>query len=188
MILLSSYGLRSPIVADNVREYINPENKKVLIIPFAGFNNASTAAKEIHEGLIPYGFALENIYVIDAEEPELCKKDNFDIIYVPGGNPFKLLSQVQKCNIKQWIIDMVDNGAIYFGVSSGADFACGNLEYLKIVDDCNFEIKDYDGLGLIEEKVLCHVDQRDMATLQQVKDYDERKTIFLRNDEIYAIR
>ena len=59
MILLSSYGLRSPIVADNVREYINPENKKVLIIPFAGFNNASTAAKEIHEGLIPYGFALE---------------------------------------------------------------------------------------------------------------------------------
>lgn len=187
MILLSSYGLCSPIIAVKAKEYIIPEDKKVLVVPFAGYNNEKTAAREINEGLLPFGFILDNIYVLDANNPGLHREKSFDMIYVPGGNPFKLLSQAQKCNINQWIVDMVMQNTIYFGISSGADFACENLEYLKLVDECNFEIENYDGLGLIKEKVLCHIDQRDMSTLQRVKDFDERNTIFLRNDEIYVV-
>ena len=187
MILLSSYGLCSPIIAERAKEYIIPEDKKVLVVPFAGYNNEKTAAREINEGLLPFGFILDNIYVLDANNPGLHREENFDMIYVPGGNPFKLLSQAQKCNINQWIVDMVMQNTIYFGISSGADLACENLEYLKLVDECNFEIENYDGLGLIKEKVLCHIDQRDMSTLQHVKDFDERNVIFLRNDEIYVI-
>lgn len=187
MILLSSYGLCSPIVSEKAKEYIAPENKKVLVVPFAGYNNEQTAAREVSKGLIPFGFTLDNISVLDVNNPELCRGNKIDMIYVPGGNPFKLLSQAKKCNINQWIVDMVAENTIYFGISSGADFACENLEYLKLVDECNFELENYNGLGLIKEKVLCHIDQRDMSTLQRVKDFDERNTIFLRNDEIYVV-
>jgi len=186
VILLSSYGLCSSIVAQKAKEYIVSQNKKILVVPFAGYNNEKTANREINEGLLPFGFGLENIYVLDVNKPEAYRKNKFDMIYVPGGNPFKLLSQAQECNVNQWIIDMVADDAIYFGISSGADFACENLEYLKLVDECNFDLKNYDGLGLIKEKVLCHIDQRDMSTLKRVKDFDERKVIFLRNDEIYV--
>lgn len=188
MILLSSYGLCSPIIADKAREYINPDNMKVLVIPFAGFNNESAAAREINFGLLPFGFSIDNIYVVDIGSPELYRNIQVDMIYVPGGNPFKLLSETQKCSLKDWILNLVSNGAIYFGISSGADYACENISYLRLVEDCDFEMENYDGLGLLKEKVLCHVDQRDMATLQKVKDFDDRKTIFLRNDELYVIK
>lgn len=186
MIILSSFGLRSPIVAEKAEKYINPTGMKVVVIPFAGFNNTATASREINEGLIPFGFDPDNISVLDVHNPELCKEHKFDMIYVPGGEPFKLLSQAQKCNIYQWILDMVKENVIYFGVSSGADFTCENLEYLKLVEDCNFDLENYNGLGLIKEKVLCHVDQRDMSTLQRVKEYDERGVIFLRNDDLFV--
>lgn len=188
MLLLSSYGLCSPIIAEKTKEYINAENTKVLVIPFAGFSNEKTAARELNEGLLPFGFSLDNIYVIDADEPELYKEIEFDMIYVPGGNPFKLLKEARECNLHSWVANLVRSGAVYFGVSSGADFACENLEYLRLVEDCDFILEDYKGLGLIKEKVLCHVDQRDVATMQRVNDFDERKTIFLRNDELYLIR
>jgi len=56
-----------------------------------------------------------------------------------------------------------------------------------VCEDCDYTLENYDALGLIEEKVLCHVDQRDMSTMQKVRDFDDRKTIFLRNDELYII-
>ena len=187
MIILTSYGFRSPIVAEKVREYINPENMKLLVIPFAGFDSAKTATAEIKDGLLPFGFSPENIYVAN-EDKEINSEMSFDMIYVPGGNPFKLLKMAQKCNLHSRIKNLVSNGAIYFGVSSGADFACEDIGYLKLVEDCDYNMENYKGLGLIKEKVLCHVDQRDLGTLQQVKDCDDRKAIFLRNDEVFVIR
>lgn len=187
MIILSSFGLRSPIVAEKAKEYINPGGKKVLVVPFAGFNNELTAEKEIKEGLIPFGFKAENICVPDVKSIENLREVEFDLIYVPGGNPFKLLKEAKEGNLIDLIRGQVRNGADYFGVSSGADFASENIEYLKAVEDCDYNLNDYDALGLIPEKVICHVDQRDMATLKRVKDFDDRKTIFLRNDELYVV-
>ncbi len=189
MILLSSFGLCFPLIAEKAKEHIKPENMKVLLIPFAGFHDGKTAAREINKGLLPFGFDIDNIYTLYVEEPDIYKDVKFDLVYVPGGNPFKLLYEAQKCDLYSWISRLVqEEGCSYFGISSGADFACENIAYLQLVDECNYQLKDYNGLGLIKEKVLCHVDQRDMATLQLVKQYDDRKTIFLRNDELYVIQ
>ena len=91
MIILSSFGLRSPIVAEKAEKYINPTGMKVVVIPFAGFNNTATASREINEGLIPFGFDPDNISVLDVHNPELCKERKFDMIYVPGGDPLNCL-------------------------------------------------------------------------------------------------
>lgn len=188
MILLSSYGLCSPIVAEKARKYIKPEDKTVLIIPFAGFSNASTAAREINKGLIPFGFKMENIIVADINEPEKNKDVEPDFLYIPGGNPFKLLSEAQKCDLIPWISNLVKNGGSIWGISAGADFCCKDMSYLKLVEDSDYPLDNYIGLDIVKDKkVLCHVDQRPMSLLQQVKDYDERGIIFLRNDELYVI-
>lgn len=187
MIVLSSYGLCSPIIAEKAKEYIkNPEELTVLLIPFAGFSNERTAEREINKGLIPFGFKLENIYICDVENPTEHMEKHIDIIYVSGGNPFKLLTEAYNCKgLTEWLIKLIKSGTMYWGISSGADFLTTDMEYLKQVDDCDYDIETYKGLCIVKEKILCHVDQRDMATLQKVKDCDERKTIFLRNDEIY---
>lgn len=188
MILLSSYGLCSPIIAQKAREYIEPRDKTILVIPFAGFNNANTAAREINKGLIPFGFNMENIIVADVDEPEKNKELEPDIFYIPGGNPYKLLSEAQKCDLIPWISNLVKKGTTIWGISAGADFCCADMSYLKLVEDCDYSLENYNGLGLIKnKKILCHVDQRPMGLLQQVKDYDENGIIFLRNDELYII-
>lgn len=189
MILLSSYGLCSPIVAEKARKYIKPEDKTVLIIPFAGVSNANTAAREINKGLIPFGFKIENIIVAGINKPERNKDIEPDIFYIPGGNPYKLLYETQKSNLMPWISKVVKNGASIWGISAGADFCCENLSYLKLVEDSDYSLENYNGLGLIKnKKILCHVDQRPMGLLQQVKDYDEKDVLFLRNDELYVIQ
>ena len=87
-----------------------------------------------------------------------------------------------------WLKNMVDRGTNYFGVSAGADFTCEDISYLKTVEDCNYELSDYKALSLIKDsKILCHVDQRSFGIMQQVRNYDNRKSIFLRNDEVYVI-
>lgn len=186
MIVLSSYGLCSPIIAEKAKGYIkNPEELNVLLIPFAGFNNERTVEREINKGLIPFGFSLENVYICDVENSIAYMKKYIDVIYVPGGNPFKLLTEARSCKgLMEWLVKLIKADTMYWGISSGADFLTTNMEYLKQVDDCDYDLEIYEGLGIVKEKILCHVDQRDMATMQKVKDYDERKTIFLRNDEI----
>jgi peptidase E len=188
MILLSSYGLCSPIVAEKARAYIEPDEKTVLIIPFAGFNNSNTATREINKGLIPFGFKRENIIVADINEPEKNNEIEPDIIYIPGGNPFKLLIESKKCNIIPRIRELIKNGTDVWGISAGADFCCGDLSYLKLVEDCDYSLENFIGLNIVKDKkILCHVDQRPLGLLQQVKDYDERGILFLHNDEIYVI-
>lgn len=186
MIILTSFGLRSPIVREKARGYL-PKDMKVIVIPFAGYNNEITAKREIYEGLLPLGFDNSNIYICDISNIDEYKRMHFDLIYVPGGNQFKLLYECQKNKMLNWIKKCITDGCHYFGVSAGADLATSDLEYLKMVDECNYELENFAGLGLIEEKVICHIDQRDVGTLKAVRNWDGRKTIFLRNDEVYVI-
>lgn len=186
MIILTSYGLRSPIIAEKVRDLINPKDMKVFIIPFAGFDYNLTAKKE-SDALINFGFEKNNIYVCDVSNTDEHKNKHIDMIYVPGGNQFKLLYECQKNEMLGWIKQRITDGCHYLGVSAGADLATSDLKYLKLVDECNYELENFAGLGLIEEKVICHIDQRDAGTLEAVRNLDGRKTIFLRNDEVYVI-
>ena len=186
-IFLSSYGLCSPIISEKAKEYINPEEKTVLVIPFAGFNNDNTAMREIDKGLVPFGFKKKNIFVADSESTERSKEIHPDIIYVPGGNPFKLLCEAKSSGLLSLINNAVKNGSLYWGISAGADLCCEDLSYLRLVEDCDYCPQDYNGLGIIKnKKILCHVDQRPMGLLQQVRDFDEKGTLYLRNDELYV--
>ena len=187
MILISSFGLCSPIVAEKAKKYIEPENKKVLVVPFAGFDNTKTANREILNGLIPFGFERDKIDICSDFTVEQLRDRKYDWIYVPGGNPFKLLKEMEEYKIKNTLKEMIIGGCNYLGISSGADLLSNDLSYLRMVDDCNYNLDSYEGFGILKRKILCHIDQRDMSILQKVKDFDDRKTLFLRNDEIYQI-
>ena len=187
MILISSFGLCSPIIAEKAKRYIEPENKKVLVVPFAGFDNIKTADREILNGLIPFGFERDKIDICSEFSTEQLKERKYDWIYVPGGNPFKLLKGLKDYKIKSILKEMVLDGCNYFGISSGADLLSNDLSYLRMVDDCNYVLDNYEGLGILKRKILCHIDQRDMSVLQKVKDFDDRKTLLLRNDDMYRI-
>lgn len=189
MIFLSSFGFRSPIVVQKMKEYVpEPFDKKVLVIPFAGFNSENTGIRE-QEGLLAFGFIQPNVFILTRSNVEEMRKLSFDYIYVPGGDPFKLLSELQSLDLLNDIKRMVADGTDYIGVSAGAMLATSNIEYVAEyvaqLEDNNFCLSNYDGLGLTDDCVVCHIDQLEKSAVLACKtSCPERNLLGIRNDEI----
>ncbi len=186
MLILSSYGFESPIITDKLLKTFSLD-EKILIIPFAGFDNAVTAKKQ-QKFLEDFGFKKENIFACTLEEPLKYFNENIDLIYVPGGNPFKLLKEAHNKDLIPKIRELLKKNVSYFGVSSGADFLCEDLTYLKKLEDDDYNLKSCEGIGIIKENILCHADQRGYTDIKTLKEADPAKEILLiRNDEVYII-
>ena len=159
--IFSSFGFRSPIISEKYANVI-PQDKSIkektcLIIPFAGFNFERTAELE-KEGLVNFGFAPDNVIAF-SDDVLSAPMFIFDYIYVPGGDPFKLLSEIKKRSLRSEIRHRVlTYKTAYIGVSSGAYVASNNIEYVKQLEDDNWGENDYEALGLVPNPIICHKD------------------------------
>lgn len=182
MLIFTSFGFRSPIVSEKLKGELETKGKSVLIVPFAGFNEINCAARE-KAGLCEFGFEEENVFICQSKESIDC---TYDYIYVPGGDTFKLLKAVREKGLMEPLRNMVEEGSIYIGVSAGAELATQNLEYVKFLEDNNYSIDNFDGLGLVEDIILPHYDQRGIfdklccASTGDVK----RKIVGINNDGV----
>ena len=160
MIVFSSYGFRG-IMQERFKSVLPDKNKKILIVPLAGMTCEITGKAE-KEGAWKVGFPEDKISVFMDSNPEEFLHQQFDVIYVPGGNTFKLLHDVRKYHLDKLILDNFRNGADYIGVSAGAYLACPNIEYVMKIGDDDNHIKggDYSGLHLTDKYPLCHYDVR----------------------------
>jgi dipeptidase E len=52
----------------------------------------------------------------------------YDVIYVEGGNTFKLLRFAKDANFKQTIEKLLARGGVYIGVSAGSAIMCPNIK------------------------------------------------------------
>ena len=109
--------------------------KYCYILPYAGFDVEKTFERE-KRCLIEFGFSPDKIKFVKNRLDIASKAPDF--IYVPGGNPFKLLQSIKEINLVNEIIDCVKNGsATYIGVSAGADIATKDIAYVLQLEDNN---------------------------------------------------
>ena len=185
MLILTSFGFRSPIVREKLKDVIAPEGKRILLVPYAGANIPVAAESEI-QGLVEFGFSREMISACgDAGEAA-----EFDYMYVPEGDPFKLLKTLQENGLLAWLKRIVRNGTVYIGASAGAELAVNDLEYVTLLDDRYGNITDYKGLGLVNDIVLPHADQRDTTVKMKCKAFceKERSLLCIANDSAAVYR
>ena len=153
------------------------------ILPYAGFDVEKTFERE-KRGLIEFGFSADKIKFVKNRLDIVSKSPDF--IYVPGGNPFKLLQSIKEINLVNEIIDCVKNGSTtYIGVSAGADIATKDIAYVLQLEDNN-EISngDYKALGLISQSVLCHYDHYSFATLKACQEVSGNTIITINDDQL----
>jgi peptidase E len=188
MIILSSYGFEASIIREKYREYIQPENKTIIILPFAGLENNITAKYE-KQFLLQYGFEENNIDVFDIVKMCDIISKSYDYIYVPGGDTFKLLKEIKEFEISEWIKQQLHKGADYIGVSAGANICCQNIKYIMNLEDNNYIDDNFCALGLIDENLICHADQYDNSSIMACKrEFGQRDYLLIRNDEVYVIK
>lgn len=184
-LIFSSFGFQKPIPAEKFALVIDQaelREKTCCVIPYAGFNVEKTYDRE-KAGLVQFGFSSEKIFMLEREEQIL--ESTPDYIYVPGGDPFKLLSFVNSLGLRNVIQDCVLNrGTVYIGVSAGADLATEDIEYVLELEENHHGQKSFSALNLIPEGVLCHSDHYLYATLKACREIAEKEFLTIRDDQV----
>ncbi|MBS3051434.1 MAG: Type 1 glutamine amidotransferase-like domain-containing protein [Candidatus Aenigmarchaeota archaeon] len=104
------------------------------------------------------GFRLVTVDLKGMKKSNLLKKLNeFDIIYVAGGNTFYLLQKMRESGFDKIIKKLLRGGKIYVGSSAGAAVAGTNIRSIRFLDDpSKAKLKSFKGLNLVGFVPLPH--------------------------------
>ena len=185
-IILTSCGIIDREFKEQFYRIINKEeikDKKVLYITTAsdGENDSDKSwMDEEYETILDLGFSKENIYEFKIGQKEININD-FDVIYMMGGNTFYLMDMIRKYNFDTVIKKAMDNGIIYIGSSAGSEILGNSVEYALPFDENNVDMKDFTGLRIIDGIIIPHANRKE-EFISKVKENIGEK-LFLLYDE-----
>ena len=134
-IILTSIGLSTPNLSRYIEErFLNTQKKKVVIISTASEgkeeNKYVKLAKVQFENL---GFT--EVIFVDLEKHESIPEDT-TVIYVSGGNTYKLMKFAQESDFLSSVLKVVNqNDGIYVGVSAGSVILGNTIKGVELYDD-----------------------------------------------------
>ncbi len=136
--------------------------KNVLYIPFAWDDSSYLSCKDWFEEMI----SMHNIkdYHIMTNPYENINLENFEMIYIGGGNTFKLLKELKESGLGKRIVEYLKAGNKVYGGSAGAIIFGKTINTARI-GDCSDEnivnLIDLNGFNLINFDIHCHYNQDD---------------------------
>lgn len=172
-LLLTSTGLTSPNIYEKFRGLVSdPQKQSVAIITTAAEgkenNKYSQLAKKQFESL---GFV--SVDFIDLEMQPEKDLSPYEIIYVCGGNTFKLLKFAREANFKLSTEKLLERNGIYIGVSAGSIIVGPSIEITGEVaaDKNEIGLEDLTGFGITNLIVLPHYS---LEVEEETKDFEEK--------------
>jgi dipeptidase E len=151
--------------------------KKILFVPFALYDRAGYAAK-VKDRLHDMGLSLTSIHDVSNMPRAIA---DADVIFVGGGNTFRLLKGLHDHNLLDLIRRRVAAGTPYIGSSAGSIVACPTLKTTKdmpIVQPPSFE-----ALGLVSFQISPHYLDPDPSSTHMGETQEERILQFLEENE-----
>ena len=190
-IILTSCGIINEKFKEQFYKIINKEevkDKKVLYITTAsdGENDIDKSWMDNeYKTILNLGFEEKNIYEYKIGKNEININD-FDVIYMMGGNSFYLMDMIRKYNFDETIKNAIDNGIIYIGSSAGSIILGNSVEYALPFDENNVKLKDFVGLKLIDGIIIPHANKKEEfinTVKEKISDklyllYDEDGIVF----------
>lgn len=82
---------------------------------------------------------------------ELADKDfnKYSLIYIGGGNTYKLLKGIKTTHTYDKLKEYIKNDGIVYGSSAGAVIFGKDINIIEVMDDNNVEIKDTNGFDYL---------------------------------------
>ena len=133
------------IIVNNIEDI---SKCKILFIPPGDANVEDYNSKKYLKRIIEYGFVKENIYILNYYNINQSLNLNIDVIYVGGGNTFRLLNRLRKCGFDKEIVNYVHKNVTYIGGSAGTHIVTKNIQHVLDFDKNDVNIKDFTGLDL----------------------------------------
>lgn len=140
-----------------------------------------------HDQFLEFGF--KTVDFVDFESNPQTDISMFDVIYVCGGNTFRLMNAAKQSNFRDQIKKVLDGGGIYVGVSAGSLIVGPSIQIAnEIKPDVNeVELTDLSGLDIIPQIIFPHYDISDEPALEKFEKAHGTKVTRLKNGEAIFI-
>ena len=189
VIILTSTGLSAEPVRRTAKRFFDSlQYESVAIVTTAAEgkenNEYSTLAKSQFKEL---GF--RTIDFIDIENEPEADFSKYSVIYVCGGNTFKLLKYAREANFKNTIIRFLERDGVYIGVSAGAIILAPTIQIAGSVDPepNEVDITDLDGLRLVSFEIHPHYDPSQDKELSSYQKTTTNKIVRISNSQAVVL-
>ena len=113
-------------------------------------------------------YRLDTWQRLDDHRPSELTRDRVDLIFVGGGNTFRLLDQVKRNGFTEPVREFWMAGGDYYGGSAGAVLACEGIEIAEGHDSNEPGLKELSALGLLAGvSVLPHFSEDQLPAARQ---------------------
>ena len=151
---------------------------RVLFVPYAMYDRDAYAALA-RRRFAAMGHTLESAHEADSSI------DRADVVFVGGGNTFRLLDSLYRQELLEPIRQRVGRGMPYIGSSAGSIVACPTLKTTK--DMPVVEPPSFDALGLVPFQISPHYLDPDPASTHMGETQEERIQQYLEENDLPVV-
>lgn len=158
ILFLTSTGLSCEAVTKKLKLiFANQKNRSVAIITTAAVDKENNKYSQLAKKQF-LDMGIKHVDFVDLESEPSKDFSHYEIIYVCGGNTFKLLKFAQEANLKSSIENLLKRNGIYIGVSAGSIIVGPSIEIAGEVaaDKNEIGLEDLTGFGVTNLIVLPH--------------------------------
>lgn len=184
-ILLTSTGLSCEKTNNYVNSFVkNKPNIVSIVVTASEDKKENKYVKLAIEQFKKLG--IEKINLIDLEIGEVVPKET-TILYVSGGNTFKLMHYVRKSNFIDSIKKILSQNGLYIGVSAGSIIVGNSIESASVGkgDENTVGLDNFTGLGLIDFSIFPHSNEETQLEVTSNKKF--KKPLFIIDDQAFLI-
>ena len=163
-------------VGDEIREFAGSATR-VVFVPYALHDRRAYAAKA-RERLSELGLSAQSIHDVSNMSRAI---DEAEVIFVGGGNTFRLLKGLYDHDLLASIRRRVAAGVPYIGSSAGAIVACPSLKTTK--DMPVVEPPSFEALNLVGFQISPHYLDPDPSSTHMGETQEERILQFLEEND-----
>lgn len=144
------------------------------IPPFKDIGNKHfAAAKRLFEA---HGFDRLESFSIDGGETEsLSRIEDYDVIYLSGGDPIRFRASLLQSNLATHLRDCIDTGKVIVASSGGSMQLTQNVSVFRLlnleVEQVIAQLNEYEALGVVPYEFLPHLNVHGESFLEKVRQY-----------------
>ena len=193
-LLLTSTGLANQNITNQFLQIISKPVSQIKIIFVPTASRSKEELKYVNESkkeLLDLGILENNIKTLNLDKPVSFQEvEDFDVIYVCGGNTFYLLKKVRETGFDKVIIEFVKTGKLYFGVSAGSILVNPNISAASTglePDENDVNLTDLTGLNLTAIIVSPHYCEEEKPIIDKFKKKSQYKVVPLTDNQALLV-
>ncbi|NQV00825.1 MAG: Type 1 glutamine amidotransferase-like domain-containing protein [Parcubacteria group bacterium] len=194
-LFLTSAGFLNKEVSDLFLKELDkkPEDSKIFMVTSARIKEEEYYIEESKKELTDLGF--KDIFVFNLDKKiSMEEVKDFDALYICGGNTYYIMKRFRQTGLDKIVIELVNQGKIYVGVSAGSIMAGPNIEisgWGMDGDENDVDLKDLTGFNFTNISIFPHFEEKHRQEVEEFKkkvkypviELTDNQAVFIEGDK-----